>query len=435
MVVQVVNPSKRSIAKGTLGATISKIVYWLYPYLWLSLLSTLLLAISLSHKSVKFSDVRTGTSSPQTPTAASPLEETEQYELKIPERSNLGKIFRELKLPSSLVVQLLKIPEATSLQHLRPGRRLTLIVTTKEHNFRKLHYEIDATHDLEIISTDGKQFHAEITTITPQEFYKTAHAKINRSIYVAAHEQGLSPRLTAQLIEVFSGLVNFRQLVAKDQFTVLYRELWSRGKPYKSELLAAELTHSGNTYQVIGFADPQGKLNFYTPDGHGVKPAFTRYPITFSRVSSRFSRNRRHPILGIARPHLGIDLVAPKGTPIYAPGNGTVTFVGVKNGYGRTIIIKHSQKYSTLYAHLSHFATNRGKEVKRGELIGYVGSTGLATNPHLHYEFLVNGVQQDPAKVALPKDEWIPETQKKAFANLAAERLQELKKASVVPLK
>ena len=152
-----------------------------------------------------------------------------------------------------------------------------------------------------------------------------------------------------------------------------------------------------------------------------MKKAFTRTPVPLSRISSRFNPNRRHPILKTRRPHRGVDYAAKTGTPIIATGDGKVHFIGNKGGYGRTVILSHSGRYTTLYAHMSRYrrGLRKGKKVKQGQVIGYIGSSGLATGPHLHYEFRVNGIHRNPLTVALPKATPLPQKYHQSFQETA----------------
>jgi murein DD-endopeptidase MepM/ murein hydrolase activator NlpD len=168
--------------------------------------------------------------------------------------------------------------------------------------------------------------------------------------------------------------------------------------------LAAEYVNEGKSYKAVLFQASDEEKGYYTPEGKSLQNEFLRSPLAFSRISSGFSNRRFHPILKKWRSHKGIDYAASTGTPVKATANGTVSFAGTQRGYGKLIILKHSGKYDTAYGHLSRFAKNisDGERVKQGEVIGYVGATGMATGPHLHYELRVNGVQRDPSKVALP---------------------------------
>jgi murein DD-endopeptidase MepM/ murein hydrolase activator NlpD len=186
---------------------------------------------------------------------------------------------------------------------------------------------------------------------------------------------------------------------------VLYEEQYLDGENIGGgNILAAEFVNHGNRYQAIRYTDAGGKTDYYSLDGKSMRKTFLRTPVEFSRISSRFSLGRKHPILNRIRAHKGVDYAASRGTPIKATGNGKIVHRGKKGGYGNTIAIQHGSKYSTLYAHMSKYRTalKTGSKVKQGQTIGYIGSSGLATGPHLHYEFRVNGTHRDPLKVKLP---------------------------------
>jgi len=190
----------------------------------------------------------------------------------------------------------------------------------------------------------------------------------------------------------------------------------------EGELLAVEFVNQGEAYRAVRWAPQGGKPDYYTPEGKSLRKAFIRAPLEFTRVSSRFNLYRRHPILNRMRAHRGVDYAAPIGTPVKAAGGGRVAFVGNKGGYGKVVELTHPGGVRTVYGHLSAFARGLrpGQSVAQGQLIGKVGMTGLATGPHLHYEFLLNGVHKDPQKVPLPKAEPVPASERTAFDAHAA---------------
>jgi murein DD-endopeptidase MepM/ murein hydrolase activator NlpD len=182
-------------------------------------------------------------------------------------------------------------------------------------------------------------------------------------------------------------------------------------------ILAAEFTNRGENYRAVLFTDPDGQSQYYSPDGASMRKAFLRSPVDFRRISSTFQRERFHPVLGKKRPHKGVDYAAATGTPIKAAGDGKVIFRGQKGGYGNVVILQHGGKYSTLYGHMSKFkqGVSNGSRVKQGQIIGYVGQSGMATGPHLHYEFRVDGVHRNPLTVKFPDAAPIPKEYKTAF--------------------
>jgi murein DD-endopeptidase MepM/ murein hydrolase activator NlpD len=186
---------------------------------------------------------------------------------------------------------------------------------------------------------------------------------------------------------------------------VVYEQIYQDGKKIRDgEILAAEFVNNGRVYRAASFKSDSGHLNYYAPNGLAMRKAFLRAPVEFTRVSSQFNPHRMHPILQTIRGHMGTDYAAPTGTPVHASGDGRVSFAGRRGGYGNAIVLAHTNSISTLYGHMSRFAkqVRVGAHVQQGDVIGYVGMTGLATGPHLHYEYLVNGMHKNPQTVQLP---------------------------------
>ena len=194
------------------------------------------------------------------------------------------------------------------------------------------------------------------------------------------------------------------------------------------KIVAVEFTNQGREIRAVRYSDPKGETDYYSPDGRSMRKAFLRTPVKFSRISSGFTKRRWHPVLNRARAHKGVDYAAPIGTAVKATGNGKVQFVGRKGGYGKTIILQHGGSYTTLYAHLSRYARGlrSGKRVRQGQVIGYVGKTGLASGPHLHYEFRVKGSHRDPLRVRLPKAMPIAESYREDFTTQTQSLLVQL---------
>lgn len=240
----------------------------------------------------------------------------------------------------------------------------------------------------------------------PEYRTRFAFGTIDSSLFLAGQNAGMSDSLTMELAQIFGWDIDFVMDIRQgDKFSMIYQEKHLDGKMIGyGPILAARFTNNGRTYNAIRYTDLSGNSDFYSQDGKSMRKAFLRTPVDFARISSHFSVGRRHPILNKIRNHKGTDYAAPKGTPIKTAGDGKVVFAGNKGGYGRTVVIQHGQRYSTLYAHTNafHKSIRLGTTVKQGQTIAYVGSTGLATGPHLHYEFRVNGVAVDPVTVKLP---------------------------------
>ena len=214
-----------------------------------------------------------------------------------------------------------------------------------------------------------------------------------------------------------------------DDYYVQYEQIWQDGEfVADGEIIAAEFNNNGRTIQAIRFIDDNQRSDYFTPTGNSVRKAFIRAPVDFTRISSNFNPNRRHPILNKIRAHRGVDYAAPRGTPIKASGDGKVIFRGTKSGYGKTVILQHGGNITTLYAHMSSFVVKVGvgSRVRQGQAIGFVGKTGLATANHLHYEYRLNGVHRNPRTVNLPDAEPIEERYREKFMATAAPILEEL---------
>jgi len=298
-------------------------------------------------------------------------------------------------------------------------------MTGEEGKLLKLVYQVDRLSTLEV-SRSGEEYQISTSHRTPERRIKNATGTIDSSLFMSAQQAGLSDSLTMELAGIFGWDIDFVLDIREgDQFTVLYEELYLDGENIgNGEILAAEFVNQGQKYQAIRYTDKSGKTDFYSLDGKSMRKAFLRTPVEFSRISSGFSLGRKHPILNKIRAHKGVDYAAATGTPIKATSNGKIVHRGDKGGYGKTIIIQHGNKYSTLYAHLSGYrkGLKEGSRVKQGQVIGYLGSSGLATGPHLHYEFRVDGVHRDPLRVKLPGAEPLDKKYRDDF-NAKAESL------------
>lgn len=243
---------------------------------------------------------------------------------------------------------------------------------------------------------------------------------VNSSLFAATDKAGVPNKVAAQITEIFASDIDFyRDLRKGDYFTVVYETMHDEGgeQTNSGRVLAAEYVNNGKSHQAVYYQASDGEGGYYTPEGKSLRKQFLRAPLSFSRISSGFTNARFHPVLKKWRAHKGIDYAAPTGTPVMATASGTVSFAGTQRGYGKIIILAHSKKYDTAYGHLSGFAKGlrNGKRVNQGDIIGYVGATGMATGPHLHYELRVDGVQRDPAKVVLPTAPPIAEKGMAAF--------------------
>jgi murein DD-endopeptidase MepM/ murein hydrolase activator NlpD len=246
---------------------------------------------------------------------------------------------------------------------------------------------------------------------------------IRSSLFAATDAAGIPDAVATQIATIFSTDIDFHSDLRRgDQFAVVYETFYEQGELVRTgRVLAAEFINDGTPYRAVYFKTGPNGGGYYTPEGKNLRKAFLRSPLEFSRVTSGFSLARFHPIFKNWRAHTGVDFAAPSGTRVLATADGIVDFAGPKGGYGNAIEIKHQSPYSTLYAHLSAFAPSihRGSHVQQGDVIGYVGATGWATGPHLHYEFKVAGAYRDPLGVAVPLAVPLPPQYEEAFRQTA----------------
>ncbi|MBS0569387.1 MAG: M23 family metallopeptidase [Proteobacteria bacterium] len=266
---------------------------------------------------------------------------------------------------------------------------------------------------------------------------EVAHGIITESLFDAANRAGMDDAMVIKLADAFGYDIDFAQdLRPGDSFTVIYDSLWREGEKLRDgDIQAAYFVNRGKRFSAIRYTDSRGGTLFYSVDGRPLRKSFLRTPVEFTRISSFFSLARRHPILGYTRAHQGVDYAAPTGTPIHAAGDGRIVFRGWQHGYGNVVIIDHGRHYSTLYGHMSRFAAEKvGQRVRQGQTIGFVGMTGLATGPHLHYEFRVDGTHRNPLTVTLPKPEPLPAVELARFRQQAAPMLAKLDKLDSLQL-
>jgi murein DD-endopeptidase MepM/ murein hydrolase activator NlpD len=274
---------------------------------------------------------------------------------------------------------------------------------------------------LEVVRTPtGLRANQRALTETPRLVYKTA--TIRSSLFAATDAAGIPDAIAMQVARVFATDIDFHTDLRKgDTFCVVYEMIYEAGELVApGRIVAARFVNDGRTHDAVLFRDDEGLDGYYSLDGSNRAKAFLRSPVEFSRISSGFGA-RFHPIFKNWRAHTGVDFAAPKGTRVLATADGHVVSAGARGGYGNAIEIRHGSGITTLYAHLSGFANGirTGARVRQGEPIGFVGATGFATGPHLHYEFKMAGIHQDPLRVALPKAEPIPARLKPQFQQVA----------------
>ncbi|HEX4881537.1 MAG TPA: peptidoglycan DD-metalloendopeptidase family protein [Porticoccaceae bacterium] len=272
--------------------------------------------------------------------------------------------------------------------------------------------------------------------IEPERMPVVRGGQIRSSLSVDGEAIGLSHAQILELAGIFAWDIDFAlDLRQGDTFSVLYDEEFLDGEKIgNGDILAARFTNQGTTYTAVRFVEPDGTVGYYTPEGRPMRKAFLRAPLDFTRVSSNFNPRRLHPIFKTVRPHNGIDYSAPRGTPIYAAGNGKVVTSGFNGPSGNYVVIQHGGRYTTKYLHLDRRSVKAGETVKQGEVIGTVGSTGYATGPHLHYEFLVDGAHRNPGTVVLPKAEPIAARLKASFDQASIVLLAKLDNQASAPV-
>ncbi len=376
--------------------------------------------------------------SAQTDSAVDPLQEQtfSWQEITVKKGDNLSLIFPRVGLTARDVYQVSKLGKKIApLLHLKPGQKLRFHIL-QEGDTRKLsqlQLIVSPIKTLEVFAKNDR-YGARTLLRAYEKHQSIASGTIENSLFEAGLKAGLSNKLVMELAYIFGWDIDFALDLRKgDQFKVLYTENFLDGQKISDgDIQAAEFINHGQTYRAIRYTNKQGESHYYTPEGASMRKAFMRTPVNFTRISSRFSLGRKHPILNRIRAHKGVDYAAPKGTPIKATGDGKITFLGWKGGYGRVIIISHAGRYSTLYGHMLRFkkGLRRGKRVKQGDIIGYVGMSGLATGPHLHYEFRINGVHHNPLTVKLPKAQSLPKRYLADFKKQAQPLLAQLDAAS-----
>jgi murein DD-endopeptidase MepM/ murein hydrolase activator NlpD len=346
----------------------------------------------------------------------------------VAEGDSLSLIFDRLRLtPQQLHAVLEADKGERRLRLLRPKQNLLFQIVDSE--LKAIQYPLNATKNYLISRTDGG-FVGEVLE-KPVEIRLThASGEISSSLFQAGQKAGLSDGLIMELANIFGWDVDFAlDIRGGDTFSLLFEEQYLDGEKLRDgNILAAEFTNRGESYRAVLFTDPEGQSQYYSADGKSMRKAFLRSPVDFRRISSTFQRERFHPVLGKKRPHRGVDYAAATGTPIKAAGDGKIIFRGSKGGYGNTVILQHGGKYTTLYAHLSKFRSGlgNGSRVKQGQVIGYVGKTGVATGPHLHYEFRVDGVHRNPLTVKFPDAAPIPKEHQKGFQLQSQQLLAQL---------
>ncbi len=347
---------------------------------------------------------------------------------KIKKGESLGIIFRREKLDLAIPHYISLHPVAKQLTSIRVGKTIDFQFDN-DNTLREIHYPLSPLKEL-VVKLDGVQVkHAAVNDVSFDTVQTTISAEINSSLYLAANAAGLSNQLTMEMIRIFGWDIDFVQDIRKgDTFHIVFTEHHKDGEKLSDgHILAAEFTTQGQTHRAIRFENENGIASYFNADGESMLGTFLRSPVEFSRISSRFGK-RKHPISKKWRAHKGVDYAASRGTPIRATADGKVILAGRKGGYGKTVVLRHAGRFSTLYAHMNGYAKGirNGARVKQGQTIGYVGSTGMSTGPHLHYEFRVDGSHRNPLTYKTPKASSIHSSKKSQFLLAAAELGKEL---------
>lgn len=361
------------------------------------------------------------------PGPAAPVrpEETDVTSVQVKPGDNLSVIFKRQGIPARDIHHLLASePHGKRLKNIFPGHSLTF-TRDDDGTLLKLAYTPGPLETLEF-DRIGNSFQGRETFQEPARTTSYKHGVIQHSLFIASQRAGLPDGVTMRLAQIFQWDVDFVLDIRRDdEFHVIYEELYI-GDEFIGfgHILAAEFVNRGERYRAIRYTDAQGRADYYNPSGESMRKAFLRAPVEFSRISSNFNLRRVHPLFKRNIPHRGIDYAAPTGTPILAAGDGRIVTASRTEPNGNYVVIQHGEQFTTKYLHLSKFGrgVRGGTRVKQGQIIGYVGATGWATGPHLHYEFLVNGVHQNPRTVQLPDAEPIP-TPELARFNQSAEPL------------
>lgn len=361
------------------------------------------------------------------PAKAKPAEpEPEWKTLVVRNGDSLSRLFQRVGLNDRDVYLVLKnCEQAADLKKLHPGEEIGFQLDNGE--LQAIRYRKSALEAVFIERTDDGYSSRKVQRV-PEVRERYSHASIKDNLFLAGERAQLPHNIIMELANIFSGVIDFvYDPRAGDSFSVLYEELYLDGKKIDDgRILAASFTNRGTTYPAYHYKNTGGNGGYFNQDGVSMRKAFLRAPVDFTRISSNFNPRRLHPIYKTRRPHRGIDYAAARGTPVFATGEGRVVRAGYSRANGNFLVIKHGEAFVTKYLHLHKKQVKKGQRVKQGQIIGQVGSTGSATGPHLHYEFLLNGVHRNPRTIhkKLPKAESVAQAEMERFRT-ALQPLQE----------
>ena len=320
---------------------------------------------------------------------------------------NMAMIFGRNNLSPKTLYALTRTQHGAALAGIFPGAELRFQRQGQE--LVKLTYQAGPLESIEFSRDADGTFSSKEVVRVPEKVLTYKHGRIESSLFLTSQEIGLPDSLTMRLAQIFQWDIDFvLDIRPGDEFFALIEEQYLNGEFIGyGDILAARFINQNNMYTAVRFEGEDGSVDFFDPSGLSMRKAFLRAPVDFSRISSSLNMRRKHPLHNTIRPHRGIDYAAPRGTPILAAGDGRIETASRTQANGNFVVIRHGEQFVTKYLHLSKFGRNikSGRKVQQGQTIGYVGSTGWATGPHLHYEFLVNGVHQNPRTVKLPEAE------------------------------
>ena len=354
-----------------------------------------------------------------------PLEEQQNWQvISVRKGDNLAKIFKRAGLTAQDTYRVSKAgKDAKLLLKMKPGQELA-ILKDPQGKFSALTYGLSKTDTLHVEVNDEQKYVSRIDSKSVDIRLNYAQGEIDNSFWNAGVKANLSDSQIMSLAGIFGWDIDFALGIRQgDSFNVVYEEQYIDGEFVGyGDIVAAEFNNQGESFTAIRHEDG----NFYTPEGRSMRKSFLRAPVNFKYISSSFKKRRFHPVQKRWKAHRGVDYAASRGTPVIAAGDGKVIRARYDKYNGHHVFIQHGEKYVTKYLHFSKRAVKKGQTVKQGQVIGYVGSTGLASGPHLHYEFLVDGVHRNPRTVKLPKARPIAKKDQAAFKQLAAVRVEQL---------
>lgn len=363
-----------------------------------------------------------------------PVEIDPWLHLTVRKGDTLSSLLQKTGLDTNAIHELTNSSkDAQKLASLNLGDELDVLM--KEGAVQELRLRRSKLDSLSVTRT-GDKYESKQVTRVPEVRHSYATGVIDSSLFLAGQKAGLNDRMTLKLADIFAYDVDFLQDIQEgDSFALLYEELYLDGESIgQGNIVSAEFTNQGKTYRAVQYTNKNGSTSYYTPDGNIMRKQFLRTPVDFAKVTSYFSLSRKHPILHKIRAHKGIDYGAPSGTPIRAAGDGKVVFAGVRNGFGNVVMIQHGGVYTTLYGHMSKIGVKNGARVSQGQIIGAVGQTGLATGPHLHYEFHVNGTAVNPlANMNVAMAEPLSKAEKADFDKTTAAMLAQMQQFAAAP--